>query len=195
MKIFAMALSLLLFPLPALAMSMNEAAARMAAEMDEQLSMQFGHQPGYAGGLSLIVTTPVDINNFENSNAAARQMQESLSHYLVRAGYGVQEVRKGRALLFRPDTGELLLTREESLAAYKHVKSALTLVGNYAITAKSVIFNVRIMRTGGTEVYAMSSLSIPMSGELRSLIHQTADRHSGQGSYLAIEPSVYNRLP
>jgi hypothetical protein len=174
--------------------SLAEAAAMLAGEMDSQLAATFGHQPGSAGGISVIVTTPVDINNFEESSALARQMQESISHWLVRSGYSVQEVRKGRALLFRPDTGELLLTRDRELAANKTVNSALTMVGNYTVTSRSIIFNLRMMRTGGTEVYAMSSLSLPITGEIRAMLNQTAS-HGGGSAFVAIEPSVYSRLP
>ena len=173
---------------------LSDAASALAEEMDSQLALTFGHQPGSAGGISVIVTTPVDINNFEESSAVARQMQESISHWLVRSGYSVQEVRKGRALLFRPDTGELLLTRDHDLAANKTVNSALTLVGNYTVTSRSIIFNLRMMRTGGTEVYAMSSLSIPINGEIRAMLNQTA-AHGGSSAFVAIEPSIYNRLP
>lgn len=174
--------------------SLSEAAALLAGEMDSQLALTFGHQPGSAGGISVIVTTPVDINNFEESSALARQMQESVSHWLVRSGYSVQEVRKGRALLFRPDTGELLLTRDRELAASKTVHSALTLVGTYTVTSRSIIFNLRMMRTGGTEVYAMSSLSIPVNGEIRAMLNQSGGP-GGSSTYVSIEPSVYNRLP
>ncbi|MDL2306526.1 hypothetical protein LJC48_00660, partial [Desulfovibrio sp. OttesenSCG-928-C06] len=72
-------------------MTMAEAAAGMASEMDAQLSMRFGQQQYAANGITVIVTTPVDINNFEESSVVARQMQESLSHWLVQAGYSVQE--------------------------------------------------------------------------------------------------------
>jgi hypothetical protein len=174
--------------------SLAEAASLLAGEMDFQLAQLFGHQPGNAGGISVIVTTPVDINNFEESSAVARQMQESISHWLVRSGYSVQEARKGRALLFRPDTGELLLTRERDLAANTIVNSALTMVGNYTVTSRSVIFNLRMMRTSGTEVYAMSSLSIPLTGEIRTMLNQTT-APGGGSAYISIEPSVYNRLP
>jgi hypothetical protein len=169
---------------------MMGAAAAMSREMDAQLASRFG---AVSKNITVIVTTPVDINNFEESCAVARQMQEYLSYWLVQAGYGVQEVRKGKALLFRQETGELLLTRNRDLAASRRAHSALTLVGTYTVTSKNIIFNVRLMQTGGLEVFAMSSASIPVTGETRAMLGfgGSASGHS----YVSIEPSVYSRLP
>ncbi|MDR2892305.1 MAG: hypothetical protein LBV80_04380 [Deltaproteobacteria bacterium] len=194
MRILMFLFALLLLPCNALALTvpgltMGEAASGMGQEMDAQLAQRFGHTDG-VNGISIIVTTPVDINNFEESSPVARQMQESLAHWLVGAGYSVQEIRKGRNLLFRQDTGELLLTRDKELAALKSVNSVMILVGTYTVTSKSVIFNVRLMQTGGTEVYAMSSVSLPINGEMRALLGETM-----RGGGIMIEPTVYNRLP
>ena len=176
-------------------MTMAEAAAGMAQEMDAQLSLRFGQQQYAANGITVIVTTPVDINNFEESSVVARQMQESISHWLVQAGYSVQEVRRGKSLLFRQDTGELLLTRNRDLAAQKTVKSSITLVGTYTVTSKSIIFNIRMMQTGGSEVYAMSSMSIPVTGEIRAMLSQGGGSGGSTSVSYMIEPSVYSRLP
>jgi hypothetical protein len=184
----------MLHPLSARAMDMNEAAASMSREMDAQLALRFG---AAGKNISIIVTTPVDINNFEESCVIARQIQEYLSYWLVQAGYGVQEIRKGKAILFRKDTGELLLTRDRELVARKQVGSVLILVGTYTLTSKTIIFNVRLMQTGGQEVYAMSSVSIPVTKETRAMLSMGANASSsGSGhSYVSIEPSVYSRLP
>lgn len=168
---------------------MTKAATSMGTEMDNQLADRFGQQEGVVNGISLIVTTPVDLNNLEESNPVARQMQEELSRWFIRSGYSVQEVRGGKALLMRPATGELLLTRNRDLAATRTVKSALTMVSTYSMTSRSIVFNVRLMQTGGNEVYAMSNVTLPISGELRAMLgNSKADSH-------LIEPSVFSRLP
>ena len=181
---------LLLSAGPALADTvMTKAASSMGSEMDHQLADRFGQQEGVVNGISLIITTPVDLNNLEESNPVARQMQEELSRWFIRSGYSVQEVRGGKALLLRPATGELLLTRNRDLAATRNVKSALTMVSTYSMTSRSIVFNVRLMQTGGNEVYAMSNVTLPISGELRAMLGATqSDAH-------LIEPSVFSRLP
>lgn len=192
MRILIMIVTLALVPAGAALADtvMSKAAASMGAEMDTQLSQRFGQQEGVVNGISVIVTTPVDLNNLEESNPVARQMQEELARWFIRAGYSVQEVRSGKALLLRPSTGELLLTRNRDLAAARKVQSALTLVATYSMTSRSIVFNVRLMQTGGNEVFAMSNVSLPISGELRAMLGTA----QAETSYL-IEPSVFSRLP
>ena len=208
MRIIA-TLFLCLFLPPAQALAdtiMTKAAAAMGREMHRQLAERFGEQDG-SNAFSMIVTTPVDLNNLEESNAVARQMQEELSRWFIQAGYNVQEVRQGKALLMRPSTGELLLTRNKDLIPDKEARSALTLVGTYSISSRNMTFNVRLVRTGGPDVYAMSNITLPVSGELRSMLSVNVNIASGSSSVSSssagglmyhdflIEPSVFNRLP
>lgn len=207
MRIAAIILMMLFLPASAIAAdsSMTKAAAAMGREMDRQLADRFGQQEGTINGISVIITTPVDLNTLEDSNAVARQMQEELSRWFIQAGYSVHEVRQGRALLMRPYTGELLLTRNKDLMHEDQVSSALTLAATYTMTSRSIIFNVRLMQTGGNEVYAMSNITLPISGELRSMLNSSAStalaaNGNGNGSSsgfmdFLIEPSVFNRLP
>jgi hypothetical protein len=191
MRVITFILALLLLaPLPALAEStMTKAAAAMGREMDRQLSERFGRQEGSINGISLIITTPVDLSNLEESNSVARQMQEELNLWFIQAGYSVQEVRRGKALLMRPSTGELLLTRKRDLIPEQEVRSALVMTGTYMLTSRHMVFNIRLMQTDGNEIYAMSNISLPISGELRSLISLNSSN-----DYL-IEPSIFSRLP
>lgn len=208
MRIAAIILMILLLPAGALAAdsTMTKAAAAMGREMDRQLADRFGQQEGTINGISVIVTTPVDLNNLEDSNPVARQMQEELSRWFIQSGYSVQEVRQGKALLMRPYTGELFLTRNKDLMDTEQVSSALTLTGTYTITSRSMIFNIRLMQTGGNEVYAMSNITLPISGELRSMLNSASSTAAlaaggnGNGSSsgfmdFLIEPSVFSRLP
>lgn len=177
---------------------MSKAAASMGSEMDNQLADRFGQQEGVVNGISVIITTPVDLNNLEESNPVARQMQEELARWFIRSGYSVQEVRGGKALLLRPSTGELLLTRNRDLASTRTIQSALTMVSTYSMTSRNIVFNVRLMQTGGNEVFAMSNVTLPISGELRAMLGTASSDSSSPSSSLAsylIEPSVFSRLP
>lgn len=191
MRIFILIIILMFVPAsPVLADSvMTKAASSMGVEMDAQLVDRFGQQEGVVNGISVIITTPVDLNNFEESNPVARQMQEELARWFIKSGYSVQEVRTGRALLMRPETGELLLTRNRDLAVQREAKSALTMVATYSVTARSIVFNVRLIQTGGTEVYAMSNVTLPVGSELRAMLG------ANQSTTYLIEPSVFSRLP
>jgi hypothetical protein len=195
---------LLLSASPAWAEStLTKAASAMGREMNRQLADRLGQQETAHSMISVIITTPVDINNFEESNPVARQMQEELSYWFTRAGYRVQEVRRGNALLLRPYTGELLLTRNKELVSAQRIKSSLIMAGTYSVTSRSLIFNIRLIQTDASEVFAMSNIVLPITGEMRSLINSgptistDADGRVtivSSGDYL-IEPSVFSRLP
>lgn len=181
-------------PASATAATVPQAASAIGREMDRQISRRFGQAAGASKSLSLCITTPMDINNFELSNTLARQMQEELARWFVQAGYPVLEIRKGRDLLFEPSTGEILLTREEKLLGDTTVASDAIVAGTFTVTPENVRFNINIVRTGNREVLAMSTMTVPMTGELANLVG------SGRGSAKAapatpIEPTVVTLLP
>ncbi len=137
----------LLLPLAAAAASVPEAADAMASAMDVQMARKLGQEAPPAKGISIMVTTPVDLGDLEGANGLARQMAEEMSRWFVQAGYRVQEIRKGRTILFQPETGELLLTRKTELLGTQNVSSVAILAGTYTITPKAVRFNMRLIHT------------------------------------------------
>ena len=165
--------------------------AAMGRQLDRQVVERL-HQPeSPAKGVSLFMTTPVDVNNLEVSNPLARQVQEELSTWFVQAGYNVQEIRKGSDLLFEPATGELLLTRRSDLVSQELVGSGAVMVGTYTVTPQHVRFNLRLMLTGSQEVIAMSSMSIPINNEVAALLSSDGSGRMGA----PITPSVVTLLP
>lgn len=178
----------LLLPLAAAAASVPEAADAMASSMDAQLARHLGQDGAPPRGISIMVTTPVDLGNLEGANGLARQMAEEMSRWFVQAGYRVQEIRKGRTILFQPETGELLLTRRVDLLGAQTVSSVAILAGTYTITPRAVRFNMRLIHTPGTEVLAMGTATVPVSEELRPLLVD-ASRTA------PIRPSVGTSLP
>jgi hypothetical protein len=167
------------------------AASAMGREIDRQVVERLGQMDSPAQGVSLCITTPVDNNDLEASNPLARQMQEELARWFVQAGYEVQEIRKGADLLFEPSTGEMLLTRKESMLGGKQVGSTAILAGTYTVTPKNVRFNIRMVRTSNREVIGMSTMTVPIDGEVAALVR------SGQagGLGMPIEPTVVTLLP
>ena len=103
------------------------------------------------------------------SSPLARLFAEELAAWFVQAGYRVQDIRKGKAVLFAPKTGELLLTRDVQLLAENQAPSALILVGTFTETSRNVRFNIKLIHAPDNEVLAMSSRTIPMSPELAEL--------------------------
>jgi hypothetical protein len=175
-----------------LAATVPQAASAIGRELDRQVVDRLGLGDSPAQGVSLCITTPVDSSNLESSNALARQMQEEVARWFVQAGYNVQEIRKGADLLFEPATGEMLFTRKETMLGSTVVGSAALVAGTYTVTPRNVRFNIRLLRTADREVLAMSTLSVPIDGEVAALL-----RGGPGGAYggLPIEPTVVTLLP
>lgn len=185
----------LVLALPALAATLPQAASAVGREMDRQVMSRLGQAEAPAKGVSLCITTPVDLNNLAVSNALARQMQEEVARWFVQAGYDVQEIRKGADLLFEPGTGEMLLTREDRLLGSRNVSSTAIVAGTYTVTPDNVRFNIRLVATKDREILAMSTVTIPMNPEVASLVHSGGRRPGGFGGGIPIEPTVVTLLP
>lgn len=165
----AAALAALVLAAPALAGGVPETARDLAAELDAQIVERLQLVEGPAKGQVLMVTTPASLDDLELSSPLARLFAEELASWFVQAGYRVQDIRKGKTVLFAPKTGELLLTRDVQLLAENQVPSALILVGTFTETSRSVRFNIKLIHAPDNEVLAMSSRTIPMSPELAEL--------------------------
>jgi hypothetical protein len=165
--------------------------AAMGRQLDRQTVARLHQKASPAQGVSLFLTTPVDVNDLESSNPLARQIQEELASWFAQAGYSVREIRKGADLLFAPGTGELLLTRRNNLVSDEQVDSSALVAGTYTITPQHVRFNIRLILTGSREVLAMTSMSIPLTGEVAALLSDGGSRRAGA----PIAPTVVTLLP
>jgi len=170
--------------------SIPNTAAKIAASLDAQLVTQLGLVEGPAKGTSLIITTPVNLNDLERSSPLARLLAEEMAAWFVQAGYKVREIRKGKNILFDPKNGELLLSRHVEFVNQGFVKSALVLTGTYAMTTKNVRFNVRLVSAPGNEVLAMGCQTLPLSPEVVELVDKAR-----LAKMTRIRPSVRTRIP
>ncbi len=137
--------------------------------------------------ITIMSTVPVNVNNLKLSCALARQMTEEINTILVSAGYRVQEIRKGKEILFQEQTGEMLLTRDTSQLAKRHVSSVAVLTGTYVITPEQVRFSMRLLHTPSNEVLAMASATVPITPDVRPLLEENTEP-------TRISPSVNTRL-
>ncbi|UZP67852.1 FlgO family outer membrane protein [Desulfovibrio mangrovi] len=173
--------------------TLPSAAFKMGEMLDAQLVERLNLLEGPAKGYTLIVTTPVDLNDLEASSPLARQMGEELALWFVQSGYKVQEIRKGRTVLFEPNEGEMLLTRRQTLLGNENIRSSLIMVTTYTQSRKSIRFNTRLLHAATNEVLAMSSQTIPLNSEMRTLAVSTNGKSGAQ--LTGIMPSVGTRLP
>lgn len=191
---------LMFFCQSALGATVPQAASAAGREMDRQLVKRLDQSEPPAKGVSLSVTTPVNINDLESSCTLARQMQEEVARWFVQAGYDVSEIRKGRDILFEPGMGEMLLTRKDRLLGSRSVNSGAIITGTYTVAQDHVRFNIRMICTKSRQTLAMSTVTLPMNREIRALARSGGKKavcggEAGSSYGLPIEPTVVTLLP
>lgn len=198
-------LAALFFPLAAAAFlgfgaNVPSAADDIADQLDDQLMMRYAQENNdlstkereklARAHIMIMGTTPVSINNLERTCPLARQMMEEISTYLMDKGYRFQELRKGRDVRFDKKRGEFLLTRDVKKLLTVTPSSEAIMAGTYVITPKHVRFSIRLIHTPGNEVLAMGSASIPITDDLRPLLHEPFG-NAGDGGLV---PPISTRL-
>lgn len=190
-------LAALLFPLTAAAIgTVPRAGNSIAEQLDEQLMMRFAgddssmtqkqRQALARARITIMGTTPANINNLEQACPLARQMTEEVSRWLINEGYRYQELRKGSYIRFDRRTGEFILTREVKKLARDVGTSQAILAGTYVISPKQVRFAISLIHTTSNEVLAKATATVPITDDLRPLL----DEPSKGGNV----PTVYTRL-
>ncbi len=164
-------------------------AAEMANELDAQLARKFNAVERPLQGMSMMITTLAHLDNLESTSSLGRLMSEEFATWFASMGYKVQEIRKGRMLLFAPGKGEFLLTRRSNILETQNVEASLIFAGTYSVTHKHVRFNVKLIHAASNEILAMCSGTAPLGSETRELLMGTPGLN-----YTGIEPSVSTRL-
>lgn len=188
--IFALFLATLLqVPIGAYAESIPDTAQSVAVELDSILAGRLGYSQTPVKGLRLVVTTPVSLDDFETGCSLARLFAEEMTTWFVQAGYRVQEIRRGKELLFAPKKGELLLTREPKLLSDRFGETELILVGTYSSTSRSVRFNIKLMEAGTGEIAAQAGAALPLNDETMEMMGQGLPNHMA-----AVMPRTFNSI-
>ena len=159
----------------------------LATQLDGQLRNKLGIELGDAVNYGVIVTPPVALNDLEETSPLALQMGEELSRWFVTTGYNVQEIRKGRSVLFEPRGGEFILSRRVHILANENVKATIIVAGTYTQTLNRIRFNMRFIHAPTNEVLAMATQTLPLNAEMRML-------SVGSHEIFGVVPSVGTRL-
>jgi hypothetical protein len=169
--------------------SIPDIAEDVAVELDSVLAGRLGHSETPVKGLRMVVTTPVSLDDFETGCSLARLFAEEMTTWFVQAGYRVQEIRRGRELLFAPKKGELMLTREPKLLHDRMEETELILLGTYSSTSRSVRFTMKLMEAGSGEIIAQAGRALPMDDEIVELMGHSTPNHMA-----SVRPGVFNSI-
>lgn len=135
----------------------------------EELAVQLTSGLRGAGGRRLLLTTVVDLDNFNEPTRFGRTLSEALSTSLFRHGFGVVEIRKASDILIRDNRGELMLTRDVRFLAGQQQAEAI-LVGTYSLTPGTVILNLKLIDAGSQEVMSVAGLELQRSRSINHLL-------------------------
>ncbi len=178
------------------------AANTMAEQMDAQIMARSNVQPAHIKltkeqialrqkqlrqSITIVTTVPVNINDFNLTNALARQISEEMARWFVDAGYRVQEIRKGTDIRIQEKHGEVILTRDKTELLRTRASSVAILTGTYVISPEQVRYSMRLVHTPGTEVIAMSTATVPITPDVPPLLKENTEP-------VKITPSVNTRL-
>ncbi len=117
----------------------------------------------------VIVTTFVDLNDFEKSSVFGRLMAEKLLHQMNKQGFNVVEIRRAQDLLIKKEVGEMILTRDvEEIANITKARSVLA--GTYVATTTALIINARLVDIQTPHIISSFSYEIAITEEIENLL-------------------------
>jgi TolB-like protein len=117
----------------------------------------------------ILVASLVDVNHLEHSSALGRMIAEQMAARFATTGYTVVELKLRDAFLIQEGRGEFILSRD--VRAISQAQGAQAVVaGTYAVGAKKVYVNVRLIRASDSRVVAAYDYIIPIDEDVLTLL-------------------------
>ena len=125
------------------------------------------------GGLDhekpVLVASLVDVNHLERSSGFGRMIAEQMAARLATTGYTVVELKLREAFLIQEGRGEFILSRDVQAISRSQGAQAVV-AGTYAVGAKTVYVNVRLIRAVDSHVIAAYDYVIPIDEDVLTLL-------------------------
>ena len=123
----------------------------------------------------LLVSTIVDIDDLERSSSFGRLASQFISSRLVQLGYTVQDVTYIRALTLKPDTGELVLSRDAAQAG-RAANAQAVVAGTFAVAGSEIWMNLRLLKADDGLILASVDVAVPLDSNTGPLVGAYAPR-------------------
>jgi hypothetical protein len=117
----------------------------------------------------VLVSTIVDIDDIERSSSFGRLASQFISSRLVQRGYTVQDVTYIRALTLKPDTGELVLSRDAAQAG-KAANAQAVVAGTFAVAGEYIWLNLRLLKADDGLILASVDVAVPLDSNTEPLV-------------------------
>jgi hypothetical protein len=116
----------------------------------------------------IIVSTIVSVDNLEHASTFGRLVSQLVANRLQQRGYLVRDVTYMRALELRPETGELVLTREASKVGAAANAQAVV-AGTYALGGQEIYLNLRLIDAASGVVVSSTDVVIALNENTSAL--------------------------
>lgn len=147
--------------------SFTDIITNVVASLDKQLQKKYGTAVRY---IPMIVTTPVNLNNFSQTNALARQVGQEVITQLVKREYRVEEIRHAKEITSFVDIGEFILSRGTVVNATYTI--GFVVAGTYTTTGTGVRFTAEVININDSSIAAMESATFTFTKEIETLLLQ-----------------------
>lgn len=125
--------------------------------------------PPVASGSKLVIATIVDIDNLEESSTLGRMMSDYAASRAIQLGFAVDEHRLRETLAIRPETGELILSRDLSQIPGLADGQAV-IAGTYAAGKSWIYVNLRLIGLVDQRTLSSVDFVVPRDADLTTFL-------------------------
>ncbi|MCH8238243.1 MAG: hypothetical protein IIC06_08735 [Proteobacteria bacterium] len=117
----------------------------------------------------LLVSSLVNIDNFNSSSSFGRLVGEQLVSRLVVSGYSVIELTLRDSLLVKKGSGQFILSRDVK-AISKSSNAQAVVAGTYTVAATDVFVNLRLIRASDGKILSAHDFAVRKSANVAALV-------------------------
>lgn len=126
--------------------------------------------PKVGSGSAILVTTMVDMENFDKSTAFGRTSMQQVGSRLSQHGFRVLEPRLGSSIRFEKREGEFILTRDSMKLLADNYNVHAVMVGTYSESLDKVYLSVRVVRFSDNAILGSYEYYLPKNGDVEALM-------------------------
>lgn len=121
-------------------------------------------------GSGILMTTMVDLENFDKSSALGRASMQQIGSRLSQHGFKMLEARLGSNLRFEKRQGEFMLTRDSLKVLADTYDAHAVMVGTYSESKDKVFLSVRVVRLQDSAVLGAYEYYLPKNEDVEALM-------------------------
>lgn len=147
--------------------------------------------PKVGSSSSILLTTMVDMEDFEKSSAFGRASMQQVGSRLSQHGFRVIEPDIGANLRFERRQGVFMLTRETMKLLHDNHDAHAAMVGTYSESKDKVFLSVRVVRLQDSAILGAYEYYLPKNEDVEALLGVTRVPGGNHlwGRYVAREPA------